>query len=53
VDADQAIHVGDSPDNDVKGARAAGIRAVLLQRDGEPPPGVEHIRSLRELAPLL
>ena len=53
VNADQAVHVGDSPDNDVSGARAAGIRAVLVQRDGEPPPGVEHIRSLCELPPLL
>jgi putative hydrolase of the HAD superfamily len=50
---EQAIHVGDSPDNDVEGARAAGIRAVLLRRDGEPPAGVESIRSLCELAPLL
>jgi putative hydrolase of the HAD superfamily len=51
--AEQAVHVGDSRDNDVEGARAAGIRAVLLRRDGEPPPGVESIRSLCELAPLL
>jgi putative hydrolase of the HAD superfamily len=51
--ADHTVHVGDSPENDVKGARAAGIRAVLVQRDGKPPPGVEHVRSLRELAPLL
>jgi putative hydrolase of the HAD superfamily len=53
AEANQAVHVGDSPDNDVEGARSAGIRAVLLQRDGEHPPGVESIRSLRELAPLL
>jgi putative hydrolase of the HAD superfamily len=53
VNADQAVHVGDSPDNDVDGARSAGIRAVLVQRDGEPPPGVEHVRSLRELPSLL
>jgi putative hydrolase of the HAD superfamily len=53
VGADQAVHVGDSPDNDVKGARSAGIRAVLVQRDGKPPQGMEHIRSLRELVPLL
>jgi putative hydrolase of the HAD superfamily len=51
--AEQAVHVGDSPDNDVKGARSAGIRAVLVQRDGKPPQGMEHIRSLRELVPLL
>jgi putative hydrolase of the HAD superfamily len=53
VGADQAVHVGDSPDNDVKGARSAGIRAVLVQRDGKPPQGMEHIRSLRELVSLL
>jgi putative hydrolase of the HAD superfamily len=53
VGPDHAVHVGDSPDNDVRGARAAGIRPVLVQRDGEPPPGLEHVRSLRELAPLL
>jgi putative hydrolase of the HAD superfamily len=29
-----ALHVGDSPVNDVDGAAAAGIRAVLLERDG-------------------
>ena len=30
---DEAVHVGDSEENDVAGARAAGIRAVLLRRD--------------------
>ena len=50
---EQAIHVGDSLKNDVAGARAVGIRAVLLQRGGDPPAGVESIRSLRELPPLL
>ena len=53
ADAAEAVHVGDSPDNDVEGARAAGIRAVLVRRNGEPPPGVQSIRSLCELAPLL
>jgi HAD superfamily hydrolase (TIGR01549 family) len=51
--AAEAVHVGDSPDNDVAGARAAGIRAVLLRRNGDPPSGVESISSLCELAPLL
>jgi putative hydrolase of the HAD superfamily len=49
----EALHVGDKVDNDVEGAGAAGIRAVLVQRDGEAPPGVEVIRSLRELPALL
>jgi putative hydrolase of the HAD superfamily len=48
-----AVHVGDSVDNDVAGARAAGIRPVLVARDGAPPPGVEAVRSLAELPALL
>jgi putative hydrolase of the HAD superfamily len=44
-----AIHVGDSLRNDVEGAEAVGVRAVLVQRIGEPPAGVESIRSLGEL----
>ena len=49
----EAVHVGDSLDNDVAGARAAGIRPVLLARDGPAPSGVEAIRSLAELPALL
>jgi putative hydrolase of the HAD superfamily len=49
----EALHVGDKVDNDLEGAAAAGVRGVLLQREGEPPPGVEAIRSLRELPALL
>jgi putative hydrolase of the HAD superfamily len=37
VAAERAVHVGDSPANDVAGAAAAGIRAVLLRRAGERP----------------
>jgi putative hydrolase of the HAD superfamily len=53
VEAGDALHVGDKLDNDVEGAAAAGIRAVLLQREGDPPAGVEAIRSLSELPALL
>jgi putative hydrolase of the HAD superfamily len=54
VDASQAVHVGDSLANDVEGARAVGIRALLLWRDGgAPPDGVEAIRSLTEVCSLL
>ena len=49
----EALHVGDKVDNDIEGAAAAGVRGVLLQRDGDPPAGVEAIRSLGELAALL
>ncbi len=45
----EALHVGDSLQNDVAGARAAGIRALLLRREGEAPPGIEAVRSLEEV----
>jgi putative hydrolase of the HAD superfamily len=49
----EAVHVGDSLEGDVVGARAAGLRAVLLQRQGEPPLNVDAITSLAELPSLL
>ena len=50
----EALHVGDSVDSDIAGARAAGIRAVLVDRSGAPAPeGVETVRSLREVASLI
>ncbi len=51
--AAEALFVGDSVENDVEGAAAAGLRAVLVQRAGEPPPGVEVVRSLRELSAIV
>jgi putative hydrolase of the HAD superfamily len=53
VGPSDAVHVGDKVDNDVEGAAGAGVSAVLVQREGEPPAGVEAIRSLRELPALL
>ena len=53
VEPGAALHVGDKVDNDLEGAAAAGVRGVLVQREGEPPSGVEAIRSLRELAALV
>ena len=49
----EALHVGDKVDNDIQGAAAAGVRAILVQREGDPPAGVESVRSLRELPALL
>jgi HAD superfamily hydrolase (TIGR01549 family) len=31
---EEALHVGDTPEEDLDGARAAGIRALLIDRDG-------------------
>jgi putative hydrolase of the HAD superfamily len=53
VDGAGAVHVGDSLDNDVAGARAVGIRAILVRRGGEPPAGVEAVRALTEVPALL
>lgn len=50
----EAVHVGDSEENDVRGAAAAGIRAVLLRRGAEPAVGeVPVIAGLDELAAVL
>jgi putative hydrolase of the HAD superfamily len=56
VGAEAAWHVGDSVEADVAGALAAGIRPVLLARDGPAggvPPGVPAIASLIELPRLV
>jgi putative hydrolase of the HAD superfamily len=45
-----ALHAGDSLAEDVAGARAAGLEAVLVARDGESgPAGVRTVRTLRGL----
>ena len=55
VRAADALHVGDSLEEDVHGATAAGVRAVWLRRDAElsAPEGVTTIASLSGLAVLL
>jgi putative hydrolase of the HAD superfamily len=47
------LHVGDSFEADYVGARRAGLHAVLLQREGEPPAPCPFIRSLEALPHLL
>jgi len=50
VGPDGALHVGDSLEDDVAGARAAGLEAVLVARNGAvAPEGVRAVRSLAEL----
>jgi len=53
--AEKALMVGDSPETDVAGARAAGVRAVLVDRAGTASdvPGVERISTLDGLDQLL
>ena len=50
VAPDGAVHVGDSLEHDVAGARAAGLEAVLVNRNGAvAPDGVRTVASLAEL----
>jgi putative hydrolase of the HAD superfamily len=52
--AEAALHVGDGVVEDIEGARSAGVRAVLIARDGTAgPPGVRTIASLIELADVI
>jgi putative hydrolase of the HAD superfamily len=57
AEASQMVHVGDSLEFDVAGARNAGVFAVWLNRDGrprngEPAPDAE-IETLDDLLPIL
>jgi len=45
VGPDEALHVGDTADEDVAGARAAGIRALLIDRTN----GKGDISSLEQI----
>jgi len=44
-----ALMVGDSLEDDIAGARAVGMRALLLDREGRFPDEAERIESLAEL----
>ena len=49
VAADETAMVGDSYEDDIAGARALGIRAILLDRDGLRPDEPERIDTLLAL----
>lgn len=54
VHAREALHIGDSYHADVRGALAAGITPVLLDRVGHAPPvDCAVVRDLRELETLI
>ncbi len=54
VSAEEAVHVGDSFEADIMGAHSAGIRAILLDRDGtQTERWGETIRTLHALPDLL
>jgi putative hydrolase of the HAD superfamily len=49
VDAGEAAMVGDQPEDDIEGARAVGMRAVLLDRAGRFPELPDRLDDLRGL----
>ncbi len=49
VRAEDAVMVGDSLEEDVDGARALGMRAILVDRDGRYPGVEERLTELYEL----
>jgi len=49
VAPDEAAMVGDSYEDDIEGARALGIRAILLDRDGLRPDALDRIDTLLAL----
>ena len=53
VTAADAAMVGDSPEDDIEGARALGMRAILLDREGVHPDWEGAIHSLAELPAVL
>ena len=49
VRADEAAMVGDSPEDDVEGARALGMRALLIDRENHFPDEPERLPDLYAL----
>jgi putative hydrolase of the HAD superfamily len=53
VRANETLHVGDSRAEDVEGARAAGLRAVLIDRDGEQTAAPDCVAGLGHILDLV
>lgn len=55
VKAQDAAHVGDSEENDLRGALDAGLRGILVDRSGESPAAAAgpRVATLRDIIPLL
>jgi HAD superfamily hydrolase (TIGR01509 family) len=53
VDPAEAAMVGDTIADDIEGALALGMRAILVDREGRQPDFTPRVESLNELAPLL
>jgi putative hydrolase of the HAD superfamily len=49
VSAGEAVMVGDTIEDDIEGARAVGMHALLLDREGRYAPDVDALDDLREV----
>jgi putative hydrolase of the HAD superfamily len=49
VEPHEAVMVGDLLEDDIEGARAVGMQAVLVDREGRYGDGVESLADLRAL----
>jgi HAD superfamily hydrolase (TIGR01549 family) len=49
----EAVMVGDTIADDIEGALASGMRAILLDREGRNPDFEPRIETLKDLAPIL
>jgi HAD superfamily hydrolase (TIGR01662 family) len=53
VEPDETVMVGDTIADDIDGARALGMEAILLDREGKRPEFEPRIATLSDLVPLL
>jgi putative hydrolase of the HAD superfamily len=53
VETEEAVMVGDTMADDIEGALAIGMRAILLDRDGRHPDFESRIQTLNDLLPIL
>lgn len=52
MDAEDAVHVGDSRRDDVEGARGAGLQAVLLARESQLSSSASNVPTIQSLEQL-
>jgi putative hydrolase of the HAD superfamily len=53
VEPEEAVMVGDTIADDIEGALALGMRAILLDREGRSPDFEPRVKTLNDLSPLL
>lgn len=49
----EALFVGDSVKYDYEGAKGAGLKPLIIDREGKAPPNVDAVRNLTEVLSFL